>query len=188
MADRTSHARDFCEESGEAPGGPIMEEVIMGNYLSKEDWKDPKTLAAIQALTEANPSIRDRIFAEVTADEDLSDFVKSRNLKVSKSHCIMRLLGKQCGAVYYKPCKCRPPGDDHGMMFNLDGKAFCYVSQPYQVSQETAKEMVAFAERYNLQFHIATWPAWHFPSGTVSVVWTRKGEYASPIKNEGEAE
>ena len=72
------------------------------------------------------------------------------------------------------------------MMFNLDGKAFCYVSQPYQVNSETAKEMVEFADKYNLQFYIATWPAWHFPSGTISVVWTRKGEYESPIKEEGE--
>lgn len=134
-------------------------------FIGKEDRKDPKVQVALQAMREISPDLRRLVFAETNCEEEFNDFMESRRLKQSTSGNFMRILEK----VEFG----KPPNDDHGVLFNRNGKAHTYVSQPYQIGLSAAKEMVEFAEKHGLEFNISTYPAWHFPAGVISVVWRR---------------
>lgn len=64
------------------------------------------------------------------------------------------------------------PCDDHGDLWNRDGKAVVYTSQPYgPVSFDDLSSMTKFAEKYGMVFRISA-ASWHYPAWTVLVIWT----------------
>jgi hypothetical protein len=68
---------------------------------------------------------------------------------------------------------------DHPWMGRRKDGAYCYLSQPYGLDQETIIEMLVFASRWDLEFHIDTFPAPHFPGSTLSVLWMKRGVLAT---------
>jgi excisionase family DNA binding protein len=84
--------------------------------------------------------------------------------------CVQRLLGKKrCPDSYEHPCNSPDmPGRDHLSEWVQDGKTSKIVSQPYNLSYETLKELVEYCEKRGLRADISA-ESWHFPGKTIRV-------------------
>ena|SRR3990167_8023329 len=66
------------------------------------------------------------------------------------------------------------PAADHVSYWNKNGKPFCIVSQPYQISSGEMHSAANLCEKYGLQFSIVTWPAWHYPNAVLFMEWRKR--------------
>jgi hypothetical protein len=84
--------------------------------------------------------------------------------------CLYRLLGaKSCPDTRARPCDSpRLPGSDHISEWVKDGKTAKIVSQPYRLSYDDLKELIAFCEAKGLKAEISA-QSWHFPGRTLRV-------------------
>ncbi len=96
-------------------------------------------------------------------------------LKLSKGReCVRRLLGKQCVDGYqYSKCECRPPWSDHATMWTRDGKAYCYIFQPYGWNESKAQDLTRFCEKHGLTYSVDPESSWHRPGSTTLIVITK---------------
>lgn len=69
------------------------------------------------------------------------------------------------------------PASDHVTYYNKDGKPFSVVSQPYGTSNRPIAEAAEFAKKYDLEFEISAWPAWHYPGAVIFIEWRKKGDF-----------
>jgi hypothetical protein len=66
------------------------------------------------------------------------------------------------------------PADDHGALWERDGKPVRWVSQPYPKELSYAlPEMIEAADEFGLTFEIRPSLAWHYPLGCLFGVWRR---------------
>lgn len=113
---------------------------------------------------------------DATKQAALKLFMEAHGVVRSRSHaCASRLVGKQCLlGRSVEPCPmCEPPGDDHGEIFNRNGRAEFYVFHPYHFSGETARKLQEWCDTYDLQYGV--WPLdWYYLGRTTAVIIRRK--------------
>lgn len=108
-----------------------------------------------------------RASAEVLAPARIES-LRARGYKRSTGYpCIERLHNRHCW--HYGECP-RPPGTDHAYIMLRDGKPWAYVFEPYDLSLDTLRELVAFCDEHGLNMNIRADWATHFPGATVAVV------------------
>lgn len=79
------------------------------------------------------------------------------NVQISTgTRCPCRLTRRTCG--YRMDECCRPPGDDHGSLWNKNGKPWVYVFQPYGID---AAALGTWCDAHGLTAFIDVKPAWH---------------------------
>lgn len=139
-----------------------------------------QALGAMRALMEVQGADAvSRAYAEVVADKHREIFATSRGLKESDGRlCVQRLVGKQCNLQ-----DCMPPGGDHDTLWLRDGKPALYHMQPYGLSWDDMKKIVAFCERRGLQASVAAWPAFYSP-GTVLSISIEKVKEDAPMTSQ----
>ena len=130
-----------------------------------------------------------RICADVTWEDNKQTFAERERLKESKQPSIERLTGKRSEKeflrLYEKSSKSpedfarlskKPvlPKDDHFSLWLKGGKPHAYISQPYELSLNDAKELVNFCGEYNLDLLIRAFPSWHFPGRVLTVEVTKQ--------------
>lgn len=138
-------------------------------------------IKALQALIEAEGLDKaNRAFAEASDEAIRESFSKREGVTPAGGHiCVRRLLGKKCTLGYPSEVRdgsshlCLPPGSDHWSLWNKEGKASLLVSQPYDLSYNTLKEMINFCEVNGLEVNINADATWHFPGRVVGVVWSK---------------
>lgn len=135
-------------------------------------------LTAIRALAEAEGTdLATRAYAEATWDLDRDGYAASRKLKLANGPvCIQRIHGKRCRefSSYGTRCECHPPADDHPSLWNKERKPERYLSQPYSLSTEDLRQVVAFVDRFDLDVVVTPWPSFHFPGSILSVEYRRR--------------
>jgi len=139
------------------------------------DRRTPAYVKAVDALRAVGDvDLAARAAAEATWHGRLMAWASREGLTPSKSHaCVARLLGKRCPWSLREPKPghppCRPPGADHPLLWLRNGKPAVYTFEPYGMSLDTLRELVAFCDRWGLDLHISGWPAGWFPGATVWV-------------------
>jgi len=66
---------------------------------------------------------------------------------------------------------CQPPGTDHDAGWKKAGKLVMFTSEPYSLHMDELADMIAFAKKNGLDFHIDAEGGW-YPSRTMCVTWT----------------
>jgi hypothetical protein len=146
-------------------------------FLARPSEQAKSAIAALQVVAhEESYDTASRVSAIVQTDHAFEAFVKRYGLKrANGGQCIQRLTQGRCyGGYPHKRCACRPPAADHITLWNKDGKPAIYVSQPYGLSYKDLQETLAFCEAYHLNVLVDTWPSWHFPGHTLSLLYTAK--------------
>lgn len=135
---------------------------------------DPHEIAyqdAVQKLRQL--SDYDRAFGEVASHRTLERLDKIGYKQSRGMACVQRLLGK-------KRCQhgadCLRPAHDHITLWLLDGQPAMIVSHLYGISDNYLRETLAYAHQKGLSVYIDAGLSWHYPSSTVAVILTRKGE------------
>jgi hypothetical protein len=149
----------------------------MGRFNSKPSLTYRNAFDALTALVEAEGTDAAlRAYAEVTWEAYQKQYAEKFGLKLSSGRtCLARLLGKRCNPDSDRcGIPCHPPGVDHASLWLKDGKPYSYVYQPYGLSMQALRELVAMCERYGLECSIDTWPSWHFPGAVLTVEIKRK--------------
>lgn len=140
-----------------------MRHLVSGKDRTEEYVKAVDALRLL--MTTQNSDSVTRAYAEVVADENRESFVKTRGLKKSNgSLCIQRLSGKQCN---YK--NCAPPAGDHDTLWIKDGEPALYLMQPYGLTWDDMKNLVAFCAERKLQASVSAGPSFHFAGRVISV-------------------
>jgi hypothetical protein len=116
----------------------------------------------------------DRAFGEVASRRTLERLAKIGYKQSRGQACVHRLLGK-------KSCQhgadCLPPAHDHITLWLRDGEPAMTVSHLYGISDNDLKATLAYADEKGLSVYIDAGLSWHYPSSTVAVILTRKGEH-----------
>lgn len=141
--------------------------------------KGPPTFEYLQAVRSLEKvKDYDRVFGEIAATRRLEALRARGYRKSSGKPCIHRLLGqKTCLRSDVRRDGCWPPAGDHVTLWLRDGKPAMLVSQPYGLRYEDLKATVEYAEENGLRVFIDAGLSWHYPSATLAVILTRKGEY-----------
>ncbi|MBI4377240.1 MAG: hypothetical protein HY549_12420 [Elusimicrobia bacterium] len=132
--------------------------------------KYAQALRALRELLEAQgEDVVGCAYAEAVAQSRYDRFAV-KGLKQSDGRlCVQRLWGKQCDLK-----DCVPPSGDHDSLWLRDGKPAVYLTQPYGLTWETMRRLMAFCERHGLKADIDTWPSFHFPGQVLSVQLSKK--------------
>jgi len=116
----------------------------------------------------------DRAFGEVASLIILDRLHEIGYRKARGQACIHRLLGK-------KRCKhgadCLPPMHDHITLWFFNGEPAMIVSHLYGLSDHDLKVTLTYASEKGLAVYIDAGLSWHYPSSTVALFLTRKGEH-----------
>ncbi len=127
-----------------------------------------------QLMKDEGEGSADRAFAEAVSD-GMYAWMENRGLRESDDM-------RRC-REFHKDINCEDgwgfPGDDHASLWCRDGEPVVYISQPYDLTSDTLREMIAWADRYDLSFAITPRGSWHFPGYTMLVSWTREDQGAS---------
>lgn len=109
-------------------------------------------------------------------DERCRKYASVRGLKASSRACIHRVAGARCprSILVDGPDSCWPPGTDHPVLWLKGGAPHSFESHPYQISDDTFSEMVAYAARRGLTFMVVGY-SWYYPGNTLCIVWRKKG-------------
>lgn len=141
-----------------------------GDLRSKRTPLYEKAVDILWELEEAEGAA-DRAFAEVytVIFENLwkEDFTRSSGTPCVESivkgrHATNNILD------YNDRCRLPSGCDDHSVMWNKEGKPAVYEAQPYDLSYEDLKELVAFCGERNLRADLSA-RSWWFPSWTISI-------------------
>jgi hypothetical protein len=157
---------------------PKIPERLPGGFIHKpsaEAYDAYTHLARVVEHDSADAAIR--VCAAAVAPRWRTQFATCYGVKESSGRrCIQRLLGKHCAASHWgRRCVCSPPADDHATLWMHAGTPALWVSQPYGLGPQALREIMAFCHEYDLECHIDTWPAWHFPGSTLAVIYSRPG-------------
>lgn len=141
-------------------------------FVNKKD-RTPAYDAAVKALKKVPPDLRDRAFAEAASEEARKIWAESRQVTPAKygQQFWGRLVGKRRPTVTTRNDLL--PADDHFTLWLKDGRPEVYVSQPYDLSLDDLRQIVAACDQHGLTVSITTWPAWHFPSRVMQVEYRR---------------
>jgi excisionase family DNA binding protein len=136
-----------------------------------------KVLIEIEGLDKAYRAFSEAAWSYIEK-EIMTGFTRKRGAHV----CLYRLLGKnRCPNSFEHPCDSpNIPGQDHLSEWVLGGKTELIVSQPYHLSYEAIKQLVAFCEERGLRADISG-NSWHFPGRTIKVDITVNKEPGIPI-------
>ncbi len=141
------------------------------------DRPSPKYMRAVGALTdllEAEGADNvGRAYAEAVWEAERKAYLKTRGVRVASRACFHRLTGEKCDGSewnqYGLPF-------DHQSLLVIGRTAKAFLSQPYDISLEHMRNIVAVCDRKRLDANISTWPAWHYPGGVISLEFTGAGE------------
>ena len=107
-----------------------------------------------------------QIYATAISGLNWNDYLKTTERKEGSSQ-FPRLAGKDAPE--------RPPGADHTVMLNKDGKPHTYISEPYHFTLDTMRETVTMCDSLGLDCAIQGFSFW-FPDNTMLVQYTRQDE------------
>lgn len=125
---------------------------------------------ALEALAAEDPEAMAQAYIEAGGGYRKEHYIKSRSVKPTMGNpFIERLAGAR--AV---PNPVRFGWMDHPSLWVRGGKPFSFVSQPYGLSLEDLKQIVAYCEEHNLNALVDAGMSWHCPGSTVAVELTRK--------------
>lgn len=129
-----------------------------------------KAVGALRALMAAQDAdAASRAYAEVVTKSYEASFAQSRGLKRSQEHaCIDRLAGRRCKGAHLGP-----PGGDHDSLWLKNGRPELYLMQPYGLSWDKMRELIAFCLRHGLRADVDVWPSFHFPGHVLSICLQR---------------
>jgi hypothetical protein len=136
----------------------------------------PAYLAAVDALSKLDSDERRMAYADASAETNRKQWIERHGVKESSRFCGWRRLMGERGGVgddWLDLNQRSLPGNDHGLLFNKNGKPEVYTFQPYGLGWETLKALIATCEANGLEAKIDTWPAWHFP-GSILFVEVRR--------------
>ncbi len=151
----------------------------MRKFVKKPSKLYSQAVEALLALVEAEGADAAlRVYAQATWEEYYRQYAEKHGLKLSAGHpCLSRLLGKRCSQKSdYSGVPCYPPGADHDSLWLKDGKPYAYITQPYCLTLNAMRDLVAMCDQYGLDVNIRTWPSWHFPGGVLTMEIKRKTE------------
>lgn len=168
----------------------------MRKFINKPSALYSQAVGALSTLIEAEGvDAALRAYAQATWEEHQEQYAKNHGLRPSKGRiCLARLLGKRCDFHSdHSGVPCRPPGADHDSLWLKDGKPYTYTSQPYSLTLEEMRALVALCDRHGLEVSVTTWPSWHFPGGVLTMEIRRKEEKEKPsalveVKKTGKSE
>lgn len=149
--------------------------------LGKLNQEPPDVIKAYEALQAVQPTndwlIRARIYGQSETDNILNS-VLGKTLTLSRQVCAGKMFGKRCPDMAFGSCQryCLPPACDHTSMLLKNKKPIAIVTQPYGLSHSSIAAMIEWAQAHTLEMMIDARLSWHFPSQTIAVVFTRKGE------------
>lgn len=63
---------------------------------------------------------------------------------------------------------------DHGTRWTRDGKPFCLVGQPYDLSSDDMRDLVRLEEEFGLTVVVSSHPDWHYPGHILGVTVERR--------------
>ncbi len=107
---------------------------------------------------------------EATGGRRMASYIERRGVKPSSGwHFLERLTGRR---AVRDPM--RFAWLDHPSLWIKAGKPFSFVSQPYGLSLQDLREIVAYCEEHDLDVSVDAGASWHYPGATVAVEFTRK--------------
>ena len=134
-----------------------------------------ETVKKIRELVSAEGDVG-RAYAEAVRDHSKAVYLRTRGLKPTSGRVdLCRLTGKRARADngYYMGWI------DHPSLWIKDGKPEVFISQPYQLSLEDMRELIATCDAFGLEAMVDTWPSWHFPTGVLTIKVRKKGDDGS---------
>jgi len=143
----------------------------MGEFFVTGERRTPafeRAVEALQALEDAGTM--DAACAEATRDYREQLYIERRGVTLSSGwHFLERLTGRR---AVRDPM--RFAWLDHTSLWIKAGKPFSFVSQPYGLSLQDLREIVAYCEEHNLDVSVDAGTSWHYPGATVAVEFTRR--------------
>jgi hypothetical protein len=108
------------------------------------------------------------------AERERDEWAAQRGLKESHASTdpVPWLLGKRTREGYGR----RPSWMDHGTRWTRDGKPYCLVGQPYDLSTEDMRELIQLEDEHGLRVSLSSDPCWHYPGEVLGVVVRVAGE------------
>ena len=132
--------------------------------------RTPAYWNAVQALEALDADEAGQAYIEATGGRRMDSYIERRGVKpTTGSPFIERLTGDR--AV---PNPVRFAWLDHPSLWIKAGKPFSFVSQPYGLSLQDLREIVAYCEEHNLDVSVDAGASWHYPGATVAVEFTRR--------------
>lgn len=109
-----------------------------------------------------------RAFGEAIASPLKKQWEEVAGLRESSGvPCPERLTKHRCSCGWSHELA---PGSDHTSLWLENGKPKLYITQPYDLSYEKMKELVAFCEEKGLRVDVHGRGSWHFPGYTLKIV------------------
>ncbi len=141
--------------------------------LSKISPEQAEMIRAIDKLLKVSDlDTVQRAYGHAIQPELLNQWAKGLGLKRSPGQvCFKRLLGKSCSFDIHR---CVPPCTDHPSLWLKNGKPYCLISQPYNLSMSDIETIGKFCHQHGLEFEISSWPGWHFPHAVLFVTFKAK--------------
>jgi predicted TIM-barrel fold metal-dependent hydrolase len=107
---------------------------------------------------------------EATGGRRMASYIERRGVTLSSGwHFLERLTGRR---AVRDPM--RFAWLDHPSLWIKAGKPFSFVSQPYGLSLQDLREIVAYCEEHDLDVSVDAGASWHYPGATVAVEFTRR--------------
>lgn len=123
-------------------------------------------VVALRRLSEEDPDLMGRAFAEVDSDITKKWVTKGlRRSSGSQSH--LRLLGKN-PRLRAELDQHLPFFADHTDLWLKEGRPFSWTTQPYSMSADGIKELAGLID-LGLDATISAHRSWHFPGSTVMI-------------------
>lgn len=152
----------------------------MSRFNKKPSPLYREAVLALSRLIEAEGIDQtERASAEALSEPLLEQWKKTIGATRSQGQpCLNRLLGGRHQEHWNSDRVCHPcriPISDHTTSWIKNGKPVCILSQPYSLSTENMREIVATCEEWDLSVTVRTGPGFHFPGRILSVLWKHKG-------------
>lgn len=150
------------------------------NKRYSDQWKN--AVCTLEALADTEGSEHAWVAAiEALAERQRAKWAESRSLKrTSGRECIARLLGRRCQVIHRDSDEHeiphQPPYADHSRLWIGPNGSMMYTTEPYGVSLDQMREIVAFCDRYGFDVRVDPRAAWHFPGGTEALVYTKRDD------------
>lgn len=116
----------------------------------------------------------EHVYADVTHNEYLNNFINNNNLtQMKKGLCLCRLTQKRCSSHNGHACHSVGLNTDHGELFEKDGEPYVYVVHAYGYSMEDTRNLIDYCDERGLKFDIGI-GSYHHPLGCVMVkIWNK---------------
>jgi len=149
----------------------------IGRFLSSTPT--PRQLKAVRALrelvdAEGIDSVN-CVYAEAVSERRLKEWTAKNGREINGHRCTRRILdlrcngGKGCDGGNYPV-----PGSDHVTFWRREGAPPIYVSQPYALTLSDTRDLVAYADRHNLDVTVSPY-SFYFPGETLMIKVQRRG-------------